>query len=133
RDCVKENIINFGMVKKIRAGNESGDGKMAKQVKLSISLSIFLNPIFLTIPLRCHLVYKLHADCLSTNVDLTTINHTNCHSGPGGGAGNHSNTNNTDFGNHTNPFSAGFGNLGSDNTHPDDNSLVESVQNTKTL
>ncbi|KAI7949902.1 hypothetical protein MJO28_008723, partial [Puccinia striiformis f. sp. tritici] len=27
----------------------------------------------LTIPLRCHLVYKLHADCLSTNVDLTTI------------------------------------------------------------
>ncbi|POW19123.1 hypothetical protein PSHT_05036, partial [Puccinia striiformis] len=124
RDCVKENIINFGMVKKIRAGNESGDGKMAKQIICSNSL---------TMPLRCHLVYKLHADCLSTNVDLTTINHTNCHSGPGGGAGNHSNTNNTDFGNHTNPFSAGFGNLGSDNTHPDDNSLVESVQNTKTL
>ncbi|POW16835.1 hypothetical protein PSTT_00972 [Puccinia striiformis] len=134
---------------------ESGDGKMAKQVKLSLQT-------VLQLPLNCHLVYKLNADCLSTNVDLTTIvnniqqnpynnnnnhnhhhhnhqgqnkhnnyrhqNHTHRHSGPGGGAGNNSNTNNTGFGNHTHPFSAGFGNLGSNNAHTDDNS-----QNTKTL
>ncbi|KNE93804.1 hypothetical protein PSTG_12808 [Puccinia striiformis f. sp. tritici PST-78] len=60
-------------------------------------------------------------------------NHTNCHSVPGGGAGNNSDTNNTGFGNHTHSFSAGFGNLGSNNIHTDDDRLVGSSQNTKTL
>ncbi|OAV95364.1 hypothetical protein PTTG_05425 [Puccinia triticina 1-1 BBBD Race 1] len=46
------------------APDVGGDGKMAKQVKFILQL-----------PLNCHLVYKLNADCLSSNVavSMTTI------------------------------------------------------------
>ncbi|WAR62298.1 hypothetical protein PtB15_14B393 [Puccinia triticina] len=38
-----------------------GDGKMVKHVKLALQT-------VLQLPLNCHLVYKLNADCLSSNV-----------------------------------------------------------------
>ncbi|OAV94285.1 hypothetical protein PTTG_07574 [Puccinia triticina 1-1 BBBD Race 1] len=45
-----------------------GDGKMVKHVKLALQT-------VLQLPLNCHLVYKLNADCLSSNVavSMTTI------------------------------------------------------------
>ncbi|PLW05946.1 hypothetical protein PCANC_27153 [Puccinia coronata f. sp. avenae] len=53
-----------------------GDGMMAKQVKLSLQT-------VLQLPLNCHLVYKLNADCLSSNgaVSMTTLNHQMPHNG----------------------------------------------------
>lgn len=43
------------------------DGKMAKQVKLSLQT-------VLQLPLNCHLAYKLNADCLSSSAPVNTNN-----------------------------------------------------------
>ncbi|OAV94287.1 hypothetical protein PTTG_08640 [Puccinia triticina 1-1 BBBD Race 1] len=76
------------------APDVGGDGKMAKQVKLALQT-------VLQLPLNCHLVYKLNADCLSSNVavSMTTIAQ-NIQQNPYNSNNNNSNNNNNNNNSH---------------------------------